>query len=245
MAMSSKDPIDIWRRAEQGTVGRKPEHSRASIVRAAVEIADDQGIEAVSIRKVAAAIGAGAASLYRYVKSHDELIELMLDEISGEYVLDPANSAEGEAPHRALLALARQGRRIMTRHPWSAPLFLSQPPMGPNSLAYLDFALSILQETRLDSSAKLRTVAMLTAVTSAFVQNELPLHSGSEYSPVDASARVAYLAQVLPTGAYPALATVMGEELAPVDLDVEFEQIIGTYLSGAGLGGSPEQAPAH
>ncbi|GAA1410448.1 hypothetical protein AUR04nite_12240 [Glutamicibacter uratoxydans] len=233
--MSSKDPIDIWLRAEQGSAGRKPEHSRASIVQAAVKIADDQGIEAVSIRKVAAAIGAGAASLYRYVKSHDELIELMLDEISGEYVLDPANGAEGEAPQRALLDLARQGRQIMRRHLWSAPLFLSQPSMGPNSLAYLDFALSILQETSLESSAKLRTAAMLTAVTSAFVQNELPLHPGANHSPVDASARAAYMAQVLPTDAYPALAAVMAEELAPVNLDMEFEKIIGTYLQGAGL----------
>lgn len=231
--MSLKDPIDIWLRAEQGSAGRKPEHSRASIVQAALALADQQGIDAVSIRKVAASIGAGAASLYRYVKSHDELLELMLDEISGEYVLPAKGEAEADSPYAALLALAKQSRAIMKRHPWAAPLLLSQPSMGPNSLAYLDYALSVLRPTSLGSASKLRTTAMLTALTSAFVQNELALASSAGHSP----SRAAYLGQVLTSGSYPALAAVLGDELPEANQDEEFEKIIGTYLQGAGLGG--------
>ncbi len=229
--METSDPINIWLRSERPRAGRQPEHTRASIVRAALEIADEDGMEAVSIRRVASSIGSGAASLYRYVKSHDELVELMLDAISGEYELSTTKLGNA-SPRRVLLDLAQQGRRIMKKHPWSAPLLLSQPSLGPQSLAYLDHALAALRQTSLNAAAKLRTVAMLTAVTSAFVQNELSTVSRTTS---DAAGRAVYVSKVLATGNYPALAAVMSEEQLSDNPDDVFHQIIGTYLDGAGL----------
>lgn len=239
--MSSKDPVEIWSRPEQSAVGRQPEHSRASIVQAALELADEGGMGAVSIRKVAAGIGAGAASLYRYVKSHDELIELMLDAVSGEYRLDPEPGATSESPGRRLLGLALQGRDIMKRHPWSAALLLSDPALGPNSLAYLDHALSIMSTTSLGAAAKLRTVAMLTAVTSAFVQNELGSADVPGHPPRDAAARAGYLGAAAASGKYPALAAVLGQGPQPEQPDALFTRIIATYLAGTGLPVEPER----
>ena len=74
----------IWARPERAAKGPAPSRSRAQIAAAAVQLADDEGLEAVSMRKVAAALGIGAASLYRYIESKDELYELMVDHVEGE-----------------------------------------------------------------------------------------------------------------------------------------------------------------
>src|SRR5690554_4657758 len=98
----------------QPRTGPRPRHSRAKIALAAIALAEAEGIGAVSIRAVAATIGAGAASLYRYVQSHEELTGLMVEQISAEYELE---SLAGSAAQQ-LLGLATQGLQIMRRHPW-------------------------------------------------------------------------------------------------------------------------------
>lgn len=229
--MPSPDPIDVWRRPERSGVGPKPEHSRAGIAAAAIEIADRDGLTAVSIRGVAARIGAGAASLYRYVKSHDELIELIADTVSGEYDFAPSKEP---APIQ-LLDLARQGRAIMHRHPWLAPLLLTRPAMGPNSLRYLEHALSALETVDMPGPAKLQTVAMMTAITSAFVQNELASVHGSGTGPGGANTRLQYLADVVQSGNYPLLANALTGQHESERPGHVFTAVITNYLAGAGL----------
>src|SRR5215468_4033019 len=87
----SGDPI--WLRPEHAAVGRPAQRSRAEVTAAAVAIADRDGLEAVSMRRVAAELGTGAASLYRYVETRDELLDLMTDEVAAEYSL-PAPSGD-------------------------------------------------------------------------------------------------------------------------------------------------------
>ncbi len=222
------DPTDVWRRPERSTVGPKPEHSRNGIATAAVSIADEEGLTAVSIRRVAAGIGAGAASLYRYVKSHDELVELMMDTVAGEYrYTGGSGHARGQ-----LLNLAHQGRDIMHRHPWLAPLLLTRPSMGPNSLRYLEAAVSALETVDLPGPAKLQTVAMMSALTSAFVQNELASGGGRMGTAAD---RVLYLAETLNTGDYPHLAEAMTERGETGHSDEQFAAVLTNYLAGAGI----------
>src|ERR1700679_413907 len=73
----------IWGRPERAARGPAPSLSREQIATAAVTLADTQGIEALSMRAMAAVLGVGAVSLYRYVGRKDELIELMVDAVSG------------------------------------------------------------------------------------------------------------------------------------------------------------------
>ncbi|MET4541686.1 AcrR family transcriptional regulator [Arthrobacter bambusae] len=231
--MTAHNPTDVWRRPERATVGPKPEHSRNGIATAALRIADDEGLSAVSIRRVAASIGAGAASLYRYVKSHDELVELMMDTVAGEYQLEAA----GENPREKLLNLAHQGRDIMHRHPWLAPLLLTRPSMGPNSLRYLEAALSALATVDLPGPAKLQTVAMMSAITSAFVQNELASAPASGAAESATTSRVLYLAETLHTGNYPHLAAAMFGQAHSGHSVEQFAGIVANYLAGAGIPG--------
>lgn len=229
--MPSHDPIDLWRRPERSGVGPKPEHSRAGIAAVAIEIADRDGLAAVSIRGVAAGLGAGAASLYRYLKSHAELIELMIDTVSGEYDLAPSH----EPPPVQLLNLARQGRSIMHRHPWLAPLLLTRPSMGPNALGYLERALSALETVDLPGPAKLQAVAMMTAIASAFVQNELAAAGDSAADPDGAMARPLYLADAARSGNYPLLAGALAERHDTQRPEEVFTNTISNYLAGAGV----------
>ncbi|MFC7586099.1 TetR/AcrR family transcriptional regulator [Nonomuraea antimicrobica] len=81
--MADAEYTNIWMRPERPARGPKPAYSRAQIAEAAVRIADAEGAEAVTMRRIAAEIGAGAMSLYRYVPSRDDLIVLVADRLQG------------------------------------------------------------------------------------------------------------------------------------------------------------------
>lgn len=228
--MSADDPITAWLRPPPASVGPKPEYSRERIAAEAIALADAQGLDAVSIRRVARGVGSGPASLYRYIGSRGELLELMMDAVAGEYDLGPL----GDSPAAQLVALALQGRSIMRRHRWLPPLLLTRPSMGPNSLAYLERALQALDGTDMAGADKLQTVAMLTAITSAFVQNETASDTlmGQDGVPPE---RVRYLSEVMGSGRYPFLTaafTAAPNQAGPEEL---LGSLIRNHLSGAGL----------
>src|ERR1700685_400754 len=75
----------VWDLPEHGTRGPRPRHDRAAITAIAVRIADAEGLEAVSMRRVAAELGIANMSLYNYVPSRDHLAQLMTDQLAGEY----------------------------------------------------------------------------------------------------------------------------------------------------------------
>ena len=106
-------------------VGRPAQHTRAGITAVALRIADGEGLDAVSMRRVAAELGTGAASLYRYVETRDELLDLMTDATAAEYDLTPSPPSPPGRPSAdgwlaGLVALGEQGRAILRRHRWLA-----------------------------------------------------------------------------------------------------------------------------
>src|SRR5271155_1852298 len=107
-------PDLIWLRAEPGT--RRPGHSRQQIAEVAVRIADDEGFDAVSMRRIAHELGAGTMTLYHYVLNKEELVMLMNDRVMGEILVpDDELPADWRA---ALTAIARRSRRAFERHRW-------------------------------------------------------------------------------------------------------------------------------
>src|SRR6266508_2374264 len=88
------DPI--WARAEP--IGRRAPHSRAEIAKAGIAVADAEGVDAVSMRRVARELGLGTMSLYHYVRGKDELIDLMSDAILGGQLVDDAELGKGWRP---------------------------------------------------------------------------------------------------------------------------------------------------
>ncbi|MFF0491730.1 TetR/AcrR family transcriptional regulator [Nocardia sp. NPDC004068] len=116
--------------------------SRADILRAALAIADAEGARALTMRRVATAVGASTPmSLYRYVGSKDGLVDLMIDAVYGEIPL-PADAGSWRL---GLERLALNTWEVIRRHLWFGELVHTRPPLGPNALRYFDFRFALLE----------------------------------------------------------------------------------------------------
>jgi AcrR family transcriptional regulator len=213
----------IWLRAGRGGAGRPAHKSRAEITAAAVALADRDGLEAVSMRRVAAELGTGAASLYRYLDTREDLLDLMNDSTAADYVYAPP-SGDWLAD---LTALGEQGRAILRRHPWQASLVITRPTLGPNGLVLLEHALEALAPHPAGIAAKLEAFAMLNTITAMFVQFELA--GGSQAQQRNA----AYLQHAVSSGAYPRLAGLLAQASsdAPAPAD-RYPDILARTLTG-------------
>jgi AcrR family transcriptional regulator len=229
----------IWARPERPLRGPQPAHSRSEIVAAAIRVADTEGVGAVSMRRVAAEVGAGTMSLYRYVARKDDLLELMVDAVLGELDLPDRPSGDWRADLRLQ---ARRGRAVSLRHPWLSELSAGRPPLGPNSLRAVEFALGAVAELGLDIDAMLRLTGILTAFVRGFVLAELAEQEASRRTGMDVNrwraTRAPYVRSLIATGRYPMFsrAVLDGTDLDP---DTGFELALGKVLDGLAAGFSP------
>ena len=140
------------------SAGRR-RYSRDAIAAAAVALADAEGLDAVTMRRMAAELGLGTMSLYNYVPTKDHLVQLMIDEVGAEYRF-PAE-LPGDI-RQAIVDLARQGRDITQRHPWLPRAVSTRPPaMGPTALRYVDYFLGLLSGTGVDTSGKMELLGLV------------------------------------------------------------------------------------
>ena len=131
----------LWGRQEPGRRGPKQRLSTDAVVAAAIAIADAEGLSALSMRRVAEAVGVSPMSLYTYVPSKAELVDLMFDRALAT-AADPDDSVEG---WRAKLTfIARQRWVLVERHPWFLDLALHRPPLGPNVLRKVEVMMNAL-----------------------------------------------------------------------------------------------------
>lgn len=117
--------------------GPKPRVTGEEVIIAAIDIADRDGLDSVSMRSVAESLGLTAMSLYAYVPSKGVLVDAMLDRILGERVADP-EPASGENWRDGLRRLARDTWNIYRCHQWALQTTMARRPFGPNILAGLE-----------------------------------------------------------------------------------------------------------
>jgi AcrR family transcriptional regulator len=196
----------IWTRPERSARGPAPEHSRAEIASAGVTVADASGLGAVTMRSAAAAIGTAPASLYRYVASRDELVELMADQVYGEFSYREPSSGH---PVADLLRLAQQGRAMYHRHPWLLDLPASGNLPGPNAVAFIEHALAALAGAGLADPAKLETVGLFSGAVRLLAQAEIGQQRAGQDTAQWQGSLAGYLAQVAAGGQYPHLAAAL------------------------------------
>ena len=152
----------LWGASDPPTRGRKARLALADLVLAGVELADRDGLEALSMRRVAGQLGVGAMSLYTYVPGRAELVDLMVDHVFGELDL-PA----GDVGWREGLAqYARECWRMYRRHPWLLRLNMWRGPLTPRVLDAQEAGLRTLAGT---GSAAVDVVRTLNLVDT-FVQ---------------------------------------------------------------------------
>jgi AcrR family transcriptional regulator len=156
---------------EQKPRGRdrnRPMLNRDDIVAAAIGIADRYGSDAVSMRKIAQLLQAGAMSLYWHLASKEHLLELMLDAINGEvFVPEPTGDWQAD-----LRAQACSTRSVLLRHPWVVDFFSSRPPLGPQTLQLLERMLAILDPLGLDLATSIMVFQTVNTYVSGAVIRE-------------------------------------------------------------------------
>lgn len=188
------------------------------------------------MRRVAEAVGLGTMSLYRYVPTKHDLVDLMLDAVSGEYELPPEPSGDWEADLRDL---ARQEREIMRRHPWAPQAVITRPQLSPNALRYVEFCLAALRPAGLAPGAGLEVIGVLNAGVASYAANEVEqerraLRTGADEQD---AANARYLRGIADSGEHPLFSRAITEAGPAPDADARFERLLDRLFHGLVSGG--------
>ncbi|MGA8048145.1 MAG: TetR/AcrR family transcriptional regulator [Dermatophilaceae bacterium] len=160
--------------------------SREAIVRAAVELADAEGLSAMSMRAVAKRLDVEAMSLYNHVRNKDDMLDGMVDLVFGEFH-SPAVGADWMTEMRER---SRSGRRVMTRHPWAVGLMDSRRNSGFATLLHHDAVIGCLREAGFSLALTGHAFAVLDAHLYGFVVQEQGLPFSGEEDLADLAAQM-------------------------------------------------------
>lgn len=196
------------------------------IVAAAVDLLDEQGAEALSMRSLAQRLGSGTATLYRHFANRAELVAMVVDHILGEAEADP-HVVVGLSWQEACKALAQNMFDSLSRHGNVAALLINYTPMGPNAMARRELCLSILLANGFAPAVAAHAYATLARYVLGFAIQ----HSGAAGTQQDAALASAF--HRLDPSRYPATVAVADD--LPVPLEAEFA--FGLQLIVAGLEG--------
>lgn len=211
-AASGGGDIDVslaimWGMREQPTRGRKATISLDAIVARAVEVADAEGLDAVSMRRLSSDLGVGTMSLYRHVPGKSELIDLMIDHVNA-MPDGPPPSDLGWREH--LERCARGSYRNYLQHAWILQVDQSRPLLGPNAIAGLELFLKGLEGLDLTGQQKMMVIMSIDAYVSGLARQEVQATRAEQRTGVSDeefwSAQAPVLERVMSTGAYPVLA---------------------------------------
>ncbi|GAA1185602.1 TetR/AcrR family transcriptional regulator [Pseudonocardia alaniniphila] len=226
----------LWGLREAPRKGPKPTLTAADITRAAVAVADAEGLAAVSMSRVAAELGNSTMALYRHVRSKDELLVLMADVALG----DPPDLPAGGDWRSGLTLWSHSIVAVAKRHPWFARLPITGPPVGPKNLAWFESALAALSGTSIDEGEKVGIVMSLLTYVHGQIRLGSELAAGYAENP-DAFSRqyAAVLARVVDPRRMPALSRVVAAGVFDIDsllddqdVDAEFDFGLVLFLDG-------------
>ncbi|MBL7491976.1 TetR/AcrR family transcriptional regulator [Frankia sp. AgB1.9] len=203
----------IWLRPEPS--GRRPRLRREQITAAALRVADAEGFEAVTMKRVATELGAGTMTLYYYVSTKAELVALMQDAILADLLIpdDELPSAWREA----VTVIARRTRDVLVAHPWSIAS-LNDAQFGPNAMRHIEQSLAALDELDLDPGAKLSLWAIVDDYVFGSALHTIELRTRAALAQQDpqlVADAVAFGRQQFATGQFPRLAALYHQQSTP------------------------------
>lgn len=237
----------MWSGLPETTRGQQRTLSLPEIVEAAIAVADDSGVDGLSMRSIARRLDVGTMSLYRYVPDKGTLLDLVLDRLSvpTEAWERPDLPGEGPTWRRALALVAHEGRSMYLTHPWLLQVNWSRPTFGPQTIASLDVVMRRL--TGLDATDRER-INLVTAVDGyvvGSVRAQLMYQSASAETGLSDDAywemQVPILENAMESGHYPALAT-LEEDAFFAGWDEAFELGLTALLDGAAARFAPTDA---
>jgi len=197
------ETIDVWKRAERGS--RKPRFTRDDIAAAAIRIADAEGFDAVSMRRLAAELDAGTMTLYHYVRTKDELLTLVVDAFLAEVVVPPDQGLPRDW-RAAITLIARRTRDALRRHPWILDI-TDDPSIGPNAMRHFDQSWQALMPLEAELEDKLDLISLVDEYVFGFCLHE---RNNLRDDPADGE-MMAYIEALLIDDEYPALSAMVAE----------------------------------
>jgi AcrR family transcriptional regulator len=191
----------LWDREPSGRRGPKPGRTIHEIGAAGVAVADRDGLDGVSMKSVAAELGLTPMSLYRYVDSKEQLLEVMLEAAYGP-------------PDRSIVAAGTWRKRLtrwawaladtLVQHPWIPVVPLTTPPLGPNMLGWTDVGAAAFDGVNLTNQQKMSSLLVVDGYVRSHVRMSLTLgFVDPESAPPDPYVTV--LPQLLDPERFPAL----------------------------------------
>jgi len=209
---------------------RRDPITREAIVDTAIRLLDAEGLDALSMRRIADELGTGAASLYWHVGSKDGLLDLVFDKIIGDgFVPDPVPGQWREQ----LKEVAREQRAVSLRHPYVVRISIGRIPMGPNALRYSERVLAILRAGGLPPALAVQGSHLLISTVNGFTLDETGVGDGAPDVPATQEAAAMardYLAS-LPAEQFPNV-VALADEFSYVDRDAQFELLIDIFVDG-------------
>jgi AcrR family transcriptional regulator len=201
----------LWDRASQGRRGPKPGRRIEDIGRAAAEIADRNGLAAVSMKSVAQAVGFTTMSLYRYLDSKEELQAVMLDVAYGQ----PDSGLSGSPEWRGQITAWARGLADRRRaHPWMLEVRQPAPPLTPNVLAWTEAGLAALATAPLTSQQRLSAMLAIDGWGQNHVRQSLQMGLVGHVDPDSPQgAYTQYIAELVDAERFPRLTAAAPEAL--------------------------------
>lgn len=230
-ASEDKDPVSVWERIDRPAPAPRATLTPRGIAEVAVAIADAEGLDAVTMRRLATELGVAPMAAYRYVTGKDELLELMVDFVHGQLDL-PDSKDDWRATIRSVSLRLRE---VLLAHAWVTQAGCGAPT--PNQLAVTEAALVALDGLGLDVDTAMAVYSTVTAYVYGAVDSEVRLsqmlHVRGWSTREEARKGLAtQMTWLMNTGRYPMYARYIHDAARKDDAQWQFEVGLDSVLDG-------------
>lgn len=200
----------LWEGLPETRKGPRPTLTLEQIVTTAIDIADTGGIDALSIRKLAAELDMSPMALYRYIPGKTELLHLMLDAVE---VRPASYAATHHGGWREVLeASAWQGRALYLHHQWLLQVNSTRTPIGPNSIAEMERLMTGLVDMPFSDKEKVMVMSMLDGYVTGTARQEILYEQAAEESGLSDGEfwnyQLPLMVRAVESGEYPTMASL-------------------------------------
>ena len=209
--------------------------NRERVLRAAIDVADEGGIDSLTMRKLGHRLGVEAMSLYNHVANKDDILDGMIDLVVSEIDLPPHGVDWREAMRRR----ATSARDVFTRHPWASVLIDSRESSGPQRLRYFDWVIGTLRQAGFSLELAVRAFSLLDSYIYGFGRQQFNISSGGDATPEEMAE--AFL-RAVPADQYPYLTEMITDYATRVGYDERADFQFGLRLILEGLEGLLDSA---
>jgi AcrR family transcriptional regulator len=196
------------------------------VLRAAVDLADESGLDALTMRELGKRLGVEAMSLYNHVANKDDILDGILDLVVSEIDL-PSGDVDWRVAMRRRAVSARE---VFARHPWASMLNDSRESSGPGRMYYFDWVIGTLRRAGFSVELAVHAFSALDSYVYGFGRQQLNMSAGEGTAEESAEA----ILSAIPAGEFSYLAEVITDFMLKVGYDesVDFNFGMGLILDG-------------